>query len=99
MVVLSYLYILAVIPLLVEKEDREVLWHAKHGLVLLVLDIVIAMVFFVIGLVSAGIGCLLVPVQLLLHFGLFIVRIVCIIKGIGGERFELPGVSQYADRF
>ncbi len=34
MIVLSYLWLLALIPLVVEKEDREVQWHAKHGLVL-----------------------------------------------------------------
>ena len=28
MVVLSYLWILALIPLLVEKDDQEVQWHA-----------------------------------------------------------------------
>ncbi len=100
MVILGYLYILALIPLLVEKDDAEVQWHAKHGLVLLVLDIVIAIVFFAVNLVSAGLlGCLLIPVQLVFHFALFIVRIVCVVKGIGGERFMLPGVSQYADRF
>ena len=34
MIVLSYLWVLALIPLLVEKDDPEVQWHAKHGLVL-----------------------------------------------------------------
>src|SRR5687768_9624613 len=42
MIVLSYLGILAVIPLVAEKEDREVQWHAKHGLVLLAAEIVIS---------------------------------------------------------
>ena len=35
-IVLSYLGLLALIPLLVERDDQEVQWHAKHGLVLLV---------------------------------------------------------------
>ena len=30
-----YLGLLALIPLIVEKNDRDVQWHAKHGLVLL----------------------------------------------------------------
>ena len=33
MLILSYLGILALVPLLVEKDDPEVQWHAKHGLV------------------------------------------------------------------
>jgi hypothetical protein len=28
MIVLSYLWLLALIPLLTEKEDKEVQWHA-----------------------------------------------------------------------
>ena len=100
MVVLAYLYILALIPLLVEKDDAEVQWHSKHGLVLLVLDVVVAVVFFVLNLVSAGfLGCILIPIQLLIHFALFIVRIICVVKGVGGDRFLLPGVSPFADRF
>ena len=33
MLVLAYLGLLALIPLLTEKDDKEVQWHAKHGLV------------------------------------------------------------------
>ena len=36
MIVLSYLWLLALVPLLTEKDDKEVQWHAKHGLVLMV---------------------------------------------------------------
>ncbi len=99
MIVLSYLYILAIVPLLVEKEDREVQWHAKHGLVLLGIDIIVGVGFFIIGLASGGLGCLLLPVQGLLHFALFIVRIVCIVQGVKGQRFMIPGVSNLADSF
>ena len=35
MVALSYLWILALIPLLMKKEDKEVQWHAKNGLAIL----------------------------------------------------------------
>ena len=34
MLVLSYLGILALIPLLMKKDDPEVQWHAKNGLAL-----------------------------------------------------------------
>ncbi len=40
MILLSYLWLLALIPLVVEKEDREVQWHAKHGLVLTVVEMI-----------------------------------------------------------
>jgi hypothetical protein len=41
MLVLSYLGLLALIPLLMEKDDREIQWHAKHGLVLLAAEFVV----------------------------------------------------------
>lgn len=35
---LSYLWILCIVPLLLEKEDRFVLGHAKQGLVLFIAE-------------------------------------------------------------
>ena len=39
MIVLSYLWLLALVPLLTEKDDKEVQWHAKHGIVLMVAEL------------------------------------------------------------
>jgi uncharacterized membrane protein len=99
MIVLAYLYILAIVPLLVEKEDKEVQWHAKHGLILFGLDFAVGAAFFILGMASGGLGCLLAPVQALIHLALFIVRILCIVQGIKGQRFLIPGVSPLVDKF
>ena len=48
MIVLSYLWILALVPLLTEKEDEEVRWHAKHGIVLMVAEIAFWIVFTIL---------------------------------------------------
>ena len=99
MIVLSYLGILALIPLLVEKDDKEVQWHAKHGLVLLAtfvlvwIAVIIVANIPVLGWIA---GCLGLPI---LSLGYLILIIVCIVKGVGGGRLIVPGVSQYADRF
>ena len=101
MIVLSYLWLLALIPLLVEKEDQEVQWHAKHGIVLMVAEIVLWIVLTVlsIALAAVGIGCLLAIFQMIMTLVIIVIHIICIVKGVGGERFLIPGVSQYADRF
>ena len=103
MIVLSYLWLLALIPLLVEKDDKEVQWHAKHGLVLTVVEVVIMIglqvVVMILGAISGGLGCiftLLIPILLL---AILIVHVLCIVKGINGGRFLIPGVSEFADRF
>ena len=104
MIVLSYLWLLALIPLLVEKDDREVQWHAKHGIVLMVAEflfwIVLIIVEFVLAALTHGAsGCVALPLNLLIWVGLVVLHILCIVKGNNGERFIVPGISQYADRF
>lgn len=103
MIVLAYLGLLALIPLLVEKDDREVQWHAKHGLVLTVVEVIIfvalQVLIMILGAVSGGLGCifgLLVPVFML---AVLIVHVLCIVKGLNGQRFLIPGISEFADRF
>ena len=97
MIVLSYLWILFLIPLLVEKEDSEVQWHAKNGLVLTVLEIVIQIVLNII--VATGIGCLFAIFIPLVFLAFAVIRLISIVKGLNGERFLVPGVSQYAEKF
>ena len=98
MIVLSYLWVLALVPLLLEKDDAEVQWHAKHGLVLFGAELILWVALAILGLVPV-LGCILVPVWLVLSVAVIVVHIICIVKGINGERFLVPGVSQYADRF
>ena len=98
MIVLSYLWILALIPLLLEKDDPEVQWHAKHGLVLFAAELILWVALAILGLVPV-LGCSLGPVGRALSVAVIVVHIICIVKGINGERFIVPGVSQYADRF
>ena len=102
MIVLAYLWVLAVVPLLVEKDDPEVQWHAKHGLVLLAAEIVLWMAFVMISIVSSmaiGVGCFLALVMNLVWLAILVIHIVAIIQGINGKRFIIPGISEYANRF
>jgi uncharacterized membrane protein len=103
MIVLSYLWLLALVPLLVEKEDKEVQWHAKHGIVLMVAEIVlwiaVTIVSFVISSVSMALGCVVTLLTLGLWLGILVVHVLCIVKGVNGQRFIIPGVSEYASRF
>ncbi|MDY7095426.1 MAG: hypothetical protein SX243_20810 [Acidobacteriota bacterium] len=101
MLVLSYIPLLSLIPLLGEKEDPELQWHAKHGLVLTVMDIIVMFAFMIVNfaLNAAGLDCLGCITYLLTMLALFALHIACIVKAVGGQRLIIPGVSQYADRF
>ena len=103
MIVLSYLWPLALIPLFVEKEDREVQWHAKHGLVLAVAELVFWIIATIINIVLSTIlppiGCIIGIVLLVVFLGIVVFHVMCMIKGTSGERLKLPGISDFADRF
>ena len=103
MIVLAYLWPLALVPLLVEKEDPEVQWHAKHGLVLMVAEIIIliafGMVTSIVSLATFGLGCVLSMLVIFLWIAILAVHVIAIITGINGKRFLVPGVSEYANRF
>ena len=95
MLVLAYLGVLAIIPLVVEKNDPEVQWHAKHGLVLFVAEIILGIVITMITHVMPFAGCVLWmiwPLILILH-------IVMIVKAVNGQRLLIPGISEFANRF
>lgn len=99
MLVLAYLWLLALIPLLVEKEDAEVQWHAKNGLILtiaeVILYVVLGILYFIISFIpvlGSILGCLLFAV---LWIGVLVVHIMGIVKAVKGERFVIPMLSDY----
>ncbi len=96
MLILSYLWILALIPLLMEQDDQDVRWHAKHGLVLLGAEIAAFLAIGVLSGLSGGLGCLLVP---LAQLGVLVFHVVCISKALKGQRLLIPGLSDFADKF
>jgi len=102
MVVLSYLWILALIPLLMKKEDKEIQWHAKNGLCILGAEIVIWIVCTIAGFaltrILAPLGCGLAALECVVWIGFLVIRVLCIVKGVGGQRFRIPVISDLAEK-
>ena len=102
MIVLSYLWLLALVPLLVEKDDKEVQWHAKHGIVLMLAEIVFWVAYSVLQVIFGSIGfllgCFVGILWIFAFLGIVVLHIFAIIKGVNGSRLIVPGVSQYADK-
>jgi uncharacterized membrane protein len=99
MIVLSYLWLLALVPLLVEKDDKEVQWHAKHGIVLMLAEIVFWIAITIVQMALGTIlGCVVGLLSFLVWLGIVVLHIFAIIKGVNGSRLIVPGVSQYADK-
>lgn len=99
MVILAYLGPFALIPLLTEKEDSEVQWHAKHGLVLLATWFILWIALLIISaipMLGAPLGCL---ISIILPLAILVVHLICILKALNGERFRLPYISDFADQW
>ena len=103
MIVLAYLWPLAIVPLLVEKNDADVQWHAKHGIVLMVAEIVVLAGFGVltsiISLATFGLGCVLSMLAVFIWIAILAIHVAAIVLGVNGRRLLIPGVSEHASRF
>src|SRR5882724_8140534 len=90
MVILSYLWILALIPLLTKKEDPDIQWHAKNGLALLGAEVlswfVLFFASFVLARIFAALACGTWFLECVLWIGFLVVRVMCIVKGTSGQR-------------
>ncbi len=99
MIVLAYLWILALIPLLTKKEDAEVQWHAKNGLGILIGEVVAWLVFFLLGFMMPDVmGCGVSVISCVVWVAFLVVRILCIVKGVGGQRFTVPVLTDIGQK-
>jgi uncharacterized membrane protein len=102
MIVLAYLWLLALVPLLLDKDDPEVQWHARHGLLLMVAELVLLVAYVamttIVSLATLGLGVVLMLLLVFGWIGVLVLHIFAIVKGINGQRLIVPVVSAYAGR-
>jgi uncharacterized membrane protein len=102
MIVLAYLWLLALVPLLTEKTDPEVQWHAKHGIVLMIAELVLLFAYIlvtsIVSLATLPLGCVLSLFLVFGWVGVLALHVVAIVKGINGGRLIVPGLSEYTSR-
>lgn len=96
MLVLCYLSLLAVVPLLAEKEDREVQWHARNGLALFAAVIAIGIGATLVGLLFPSLGCLYGVSMLFALVAYVSIVLLAVVKAIQGERLVVPWISRHA---
>jgi uncharacterized membrane protein len=100
MIVLSYLGLLALIPYLTKKEDPEIHWHAKNGMGLLILDIIVMVGWWLIGMVLGNtiVGCGASMIGCVIYLAIFALHVYCIIQAVGGKRPNIPVVTDFAQK-
>lgn len=88
--VISYIWILCLVPIILKSKNEFVMHHAKQGLVLFIAEIALC----VIGLIPF-IGWL---IGFLGFWLILILSIIGIIKVLAGEKWEMPVLGQYAKK-
>ncbi len=99
LLVLCYLWILALVPLLAKEEDAEVQWHAKNGLLFTAAEVIFWIGLTVLQLlpvVGVLLGCSVMPLAVI---GFTLLHLIAIIKAIKSQRLKLPVISDFADRW
>ena len=103
MLVLAYMWPLALIPLFLTEDDGEVQWHAKHGLVLMAAELALllglSILMQLLMVVTFGVGCLASIAFVFLWAGVLALHVFAIVRALNGYRLVIPGVSEYASRF
>ena len=101
MIVLAYLWPLALVPLLMERHDPDLQWHARHGLVLMIAELLLVLVYLaiasVVSLASLGLGTLLIILLVAGWIGVLALHVMAIVKGVNGTRLVIPRLSAFAN--
>lgn len=99
MIILAYLWILFLVPLLTKKDDADVQWHAKNGMGITIGEIGAWIVYWVIAIFApSAISCAASALSCVIGIGFFVIRIIAIIKGINGQRFTLPVLTDLGQK-
>ena len=97
MIVLAYLWPLALVPLLVERGDPEVRWHARHGIVLMAAEAVLLVAYLatvsLVHVAKFGLGGVLLVLVVCAWIAILAVHIAAIVKGLNGRRLLVPRIS------
>ncbi|MCQ2424246.1 MAG: zinc ribbon domain-containing protein [Clostridia bacterium] len=89
--VLAYLGILVLIPIFAAKESKFARFHANQGLVLLIVDIILAIVSSILGKIPL-IGWLL---GLVIDIIIIALVVIGIINVCNGKAKELPLIGKF----
>ena len=102
LLVLSYLGILALVPFLTARKDY-VQWHARQGLLLFGVSLITLFAMILVNVVVWHFHWVLGLIFLLLlltsGFGVLALMVACILKAFEGERWRIPFLGDFIEKF
>lgn len=96
--VIGYLWVLFLLPLLLQRQNRFAQFHGRQGLVLFIFWLLIWVVFF---LILSHIPFVGIAFRIIGYFGYLayaILALIGLIKAASGECWRLPVLGVYAER-
>lgn len=93
--ILSYISILSLIPYLTEKNNRFVMYHAKQGVNLFILEVICSIVLSVVGPLLWLLLGVVALVSALVSLASLALSIIGIVNVCNGVTKELPYISKY----
>ena len=101
LVIFGYLGPLALVSLVASRREF-VKWHAKQGLLVSValvgLYVILRFFRFLLSYLADFFAELFWSAALMVALGVLVMMLVCIVRGLEGERFKVPGIGALADR-
>jgi uncharacterized membrane protein len=93
MAAISYLGVFCLIPLLFAKDSAFAQYHAKQGVILAIISVVVQFASRILWGVPFG-GALISVVG----FVLLVVAVLGIVQALRGEKLDLPYISEWATK-
>ena len=99
MLVLAYLGPLCLVPLLLDRGDREIRWHARNGLIFFAAWVAIFVLDNLLFLSLHPLGCLITLLMPIVGLAYLALVVTGIVRALEGKRLVVPGLSTLADKF
>lgn len=93
--ILSYISILSLIPYLTEKNNRFVMYHAKQGVNLFLLEVICSVVLSIVGPLLWLLLGVIALVSALVSLASLVLSIIGIVNVCNGVAKELPYVNKF----
>lgn len=94
MAILSYIWILFLVPLFAAKDSKFARYHANQGLTLAIVETVVAIVFGILTRIPV-IGVLFWIIEIVADLAFIACIIIGIINAANGQAKELPLIGKY----
>ena len=87
--ILSYLWILVLVPIFTAKESRFAMFHAEQGITLAIAETAVMILAIIFGFIPV-VGFVFGIIFWLVDLALFVLAIIGIVNAANGKAAELP---------